>query len=142
VGTCPADQVAALSNYVNISAGTGPHKTDYSKFHCLCNTKPEGLFGLGDWAHEQIDQSGNLAERDYGVQDVFDELVNAVRVAPGLDLKVHCGGEREDAECICTITVRGGAVSKGPPEITLIRGVTGEEAAGRMALQLSGMDRF
>ena len=80
------------------------------------NPERPGLCGLGDWPAERVDRCGNLAERDYSVEDVAEELRRLVHIAPSMLLKVHCGGEYESEECVATISVGEGVVAVGGPE--------------------------
>jgi hypothetical protein len=64
-----------------------------------------------------MDRTGNLAERDYSVASVAETLESLARAAPSLVVKIHCGGDYEDAACIATITLENGRVTVGPPEV-------------------------
>jgi hypothetical protein len=97
----------------------GPDPGNWDAFHCLCWPGPS-LCGLGRWVPYVggvVHAVGNLAERDYGVEDVAETLRRMVLIAPSLDVKVHCGGECEDPTCVATISARDGRVTVGPPEI-------------------------
>jgi hypothetical protein len=107
-GTCNKEDLPALKEAVN----TGD---DWSKFHCLCNTG--GLCGLGDWANESISALGNLAERDYGVEDIAEQLEKLVKEAPSLKVKIHVGGDYESLKCAATVICEDGKVSIDEPEI-------------------------
>jgi len=102
---------------------------DYKNFHCLAIMG--GLMGLGNWVDEMIDVGGNLAERDYDVESVAETLKELVKIAPSMDLKVHCGGEYEDSKCTATVTVRKGKVEIGEPEIDFVKGASKDEMKGR-----------
>lgn len=135
VGTCPEDEVDALYAACDYGAfGSRFSDRDYEKFHCL--SMSNGLFGLGAWVKEHIDSSGNLAERDYTPEDVRDQLEKLAKVAPGLRVKVHCGGDWEDPVCITTVTLDENGARMGEPEIERIRGASETEALGRMFQQL------
>lgn len=98
-------------------------------YACLSfNSVRPGLCGLGSWPATQVDRTGNLAERDYSIEDVADALRALVAVAPSMLLKVHCGGEYESNECVATISVGEGLVVVGKPE----REATGEIPEGQM----------
>lgn len=78
-------------------------------FHCLINTG--GLAGLGLWIPASggpFSAFGNLAERNYSVQDVADTVTELARVAPSLALKIMCGGPYESLDCVATILAGGG----------------------------------
>ena len=103
---------------------------DWDAFGPLTIT--EGLVGLGDWVSADIDTGGNLAERDYDVDDVADHLRKVVTIAPSAELKVHCGDEWESKTCVATITVSGGRVEVGPPEVVEVTGVPEGQAMARL----------
>lgn len=117
-GTCDVGDVPALKE------GLNPGK-DYHNFHCLSSTR--GLAGLGMWAGEVIDDGGNLAERDYSVEQVAKTLEDLAKLAPSLAVKVHCGGEFEDKTCINTITLADGKATVGDPEVETVEGVSDEK---------------
>jgi hypothetical protein len=90
------------------------------------------LAGLGDWVRPQIFACGNLAERDYSVEDVAEAIRRLLTVAPSLDVQVHCGGDWESAECVATVTASGGQVRVCPPQVTSVAPVGDDVAAGRL----------
>ena len=110
-GACDAKDLPALRKAVN----TGD---DWDAFHCLCNTG--GICGIGDWTGTKIDAVGNLAERDYGKDDVAEQLRELVKVAPSLAVVVHVGGDYESKECVATVICESGKVSIEHPRITEI----------------------
>jgi hypothetical protein len=135
VGTCPPEELSALQAACTYS---WRDPDTYSNFHCLSTS--EGLMGLGNWPATRIDVSGNLAERDYDVDDVARQLEKLVKAAPGLRVKVHCGGEREDQTCVATVTLDEEGVRVGPPEIPYVRGASQDEMAGRLFKGLVGKE--
>ncbi len=105
-----------------------------------------GLCGLGNWpvmlaavysdpGHVPT-RCGNLAERDYSVEDVADALREMVRVAPSMLLKVHCGGEYESDECVATISVGEGLVVVGKPEQPTVAGPPEDQMMGNLFANL------
>lgn len=94
------------------------------------------LAGVGDWVRPTIFACGNLAERDYGVEDVAETLRELVAPAPSLRLKVHCGGDWEDTACVATVTVADGVVTVGPAEVETVASVSDDEAMGRLLRNL------
>jgi hypothetical protein len=106
IGTCDASEVRALR------AAIDPGR-NYDNFHCL--SSGSGICGIGDWAGETINRVGNLAERDYGPDDVAEALRQLVKVAPSLALVCHCGDDYEADNCIATVTARNGEVAVVPP---------------------------
>lgn len=126
-GSCPEVELHALRAACSVA-------DNYHNFHCL--SVSEGLAGLGDWPATRINAVGNLAERDYSVVDVAEQLRNLVKVAPGLALRVHCGDEYEEKKCVATIEVRDGVVTVLEPEVALIPEISEEMMAGRLMKQL------
>lgn len=110
-GSCNAEDLPALRNAVNT-------EDDWEAFHCLCNNG--GICGLGDWTGTKIDAVGNLAERDYGKDDVAEQLRELVKVAPSLKVDVHVGGDYESRKCVATVVCGNGKVSIEPPRIQVI----------------------
>ena len=119
IGTCSDQDLPALQKAVDVGK-------DWEKFHCLCYTGPS-LAGLGMWAKTQINADGNLAERDFEVEDVASQLEKLVVIAPSLTIKVHCGDEWESPVCIATITVANGTVTVGAPEVERVDGLPEEQ---------------
>ncbi len=120
VGTCGEQDIPALSNALTVDR-------DYKNFHCLSHTG--GLAGLPDWARTKFDCVGNLAERDYDVEDVARQLGKLAAIAPSLTLKIHCGGDYEDKQCIATIALANGQVAIGEPEIETIAEISEHQIA-------------
>lgn len=123
VGRCAPEHVAALREAITPGE-------DYRNFHCLVNSG--GLCGIWDWAAESILAVGNLAERNYTVENVAARLALLLKVAPSLELKVHCGGDYESVECIATITVSEGKVTIAEPEILKLPEISEEQVKGRL----------
>ncbi len=98
-----------------------------------------GLASLGDWVRPTIAAGGNLAERDYAVDEVAEHLRRLVLVASSLALVVHCGGDYESTACVATIVVAAGAVTVGPAQVAEVAGATDEQAAGRLFGYLTKM---
>lgn len=107
-GTCPASELPELKKIVS---STG---NNYENFHCLVNSG--GMAGVGDWAAEKIEASGNLAERGYSVEDVQEQLNVIGEKCPNADIKVHCGGDYESLECVNTVHLKNGIATILPPE--------------------------
>lgn len=127
VGTCDPRQVRALSQRVNVGL-------DYSNFGPLSNAG--GICGLGAWPAPEIDRVGNLAERDYSPDAVADHLRELADVAPSLAVRVHCGGDYEDAGCVATVTLADGVVTVGPPEVTDVGSVSAAQMRENLSTQL------
>ena len=114
-------EVDALRKHLDYEPGGG--EGDYSHFGPLSfNSTRPSLCGVGDWPALQVDRCGNLAERDYSVEDVAETLRELVHIAPSMLLKVHCGADYESDECIATISVGEGLVVVGEPERETIDG--------------------
>lgn len=127
-GSCETDDLPALKEAVN----TGE---DWEAFHCLSNTG--GLCGLGDWTGETMSAIGNLAERDYGVESVAEQLKELVKVAPSLSLVVHVGGDYESLDCIATVKCKDGAVTIHKPEITTLPSIPEGQIMGNLIMALT-----
>lgn len=110
IGSCALGDVSALIKALD------PGK-DYENFHCLVNG---GIAGLPQWASENIDAIGNLAERGYSVDDVAEQLEALAKVAPSLAVKVHCGGDYEVPDCVATVILDKGNAAVGDAEIEMI----------------------
>jgi hypothetical protein len=128
VGTCAPDDVEKLKPRLGWS-------DDFEDFHCLRNG---GVCGLPNWAREKIDVVGNLAERDFDVDDIRDTLLDLADAAPSLEVKVHVGGDYEAAECVATVTLEAGGSTIGPPEIEEVPAISEEQMRGGLLAQLSG----
>lgn len=102
----------------------------------FCKDQPS-LCGVNDRPAPVMDRAGNLAERDYSVDDVAKTLRELLTVAPSMGLKVHCGGEYESLECVATVTVSGGAVTVGPPEIPELKPMSDEQGQLNMLRALA-----
>ena len=107
-GTCSAEDLPALKKAVNIG-------DDSEKFHCLCNTG--AIFGINDWTGTKIDAVGNLAESNYDIIDVIEQVKELAKVAPSLSIMVHIGGNYENKNCVATVVCENGEVSSGEPRI-------------------------
>jgi hypothetical protein len=128
VGTMTAEHAAVLLDLLDYGDYSGDDDERYSRvwgapYACLgfSSARP-GLCGLGAWPAAQMNRAGNLAERDYSVQDVAGALRALVAVAPSMLLKVHCGGDWESDECVATVSAGEGIVAVGPPEVETISG--------------------
>ena len=127
-GTCSAKDVPALGEALD------PGK-DWENFHCLvCG----GICGLPNWASSQIDVVGNLAERDYNAESVAETLIELMKIAPTLSVKVHVGGDYESDECVATVTANNGTAKVGEPEVTKIPELDAEVMQSNMLAQLLG----
>lgn len=129
-GSLAAEDVEAASLHLRV-------KDDYSNFRPL-SIGLSGLCGLGDWVRQNINADGNLAERDYSVESVADNLREIVAVAPSLELKVHCGGDYESTNCVATITVSRGEVTVGDPEVEVVNGIGDDVFKGRLFGAIGG----
>lgn len=130
-GSVAPEDLAALSEWVNIG-------DDWGKFHPLCNPGPS-ICGLGNWTRTEINTSGNCAERNYDAESVAEALRDAIKVAPSLALKVHCGGDYESKDCVATVTVLNGEVSVGPAEVEKVTGISEGEMGFRLGRMVGGL---
>jgi Tfp pilus assembly protein FimT len=119
------DDTASLRNFGPLSFN--PHRPS--------------LAGIGDWVNTEVSARGNLAERDYDVEDVAKVLRHLVILAPSMDLKVHCGDDWESTDCIATITVSGGRVEVGPPEVPHVAPVSDGEVLTNLLANLTRQTR-
>ncbi len=120
-GTMSASDAATLRSLLNYGYDGMPDEAYCRHWEqpwaCLgFNSRRPGLGGLGCWPAETVSRCGNLAERNYGVEDVAGALRALLPYAPSMLLKVHCGGEWESQECVATVSVGEGLVAVGEPE--------------------------
>jgi len=128
VGTCDGSEVAALRKALDPGRG-------FENFHCLvCG----GIGGLPNWANTTIKACGNLAERDYGAEDVREQLQELAKVAPSLAVKVHVGGDHESEDCVATVTLAAGVAVVGPPEQAKVAKPSDEQMKANLMKQLMG----
>lgn len=141
-GYCDPDEVEPLLKACKYSMDLTPD--DEVDFHCL--TMTDGLMGLGEWVDYKgvIDRRGNLAERDFSVQDVAEQFEKLVKVAPSLNLWCHCGDERESLLCVASIRVNKGKVEVQKPKIEEIPDIPEEQGFGNFinALFKAGKPSF
>lgn len=128
-GTMTAAGAAALRAYLGYTYEPGDPGIDHFGPLSFSIDSPS-LCGLGDWPAEQVNRCGNLAERDYSVEDVAGELRKLVHLAPSMLLKVHCGGEWESDTCVATISVGEGLVVVGKPERETLEGPSEAQMLG------------
>lgn len=81
---------------------------------------------------------GNLAERDFGPDDVKTQLEILAKDFPTLSVKIHCGGDYESAKAIATVTLENGAAIVGPPEIDEIPPLSETNMANNFRRQMFG----
>ena len=127
-GTCHTRDLLKLRNMLD------PGR-NYENFHCLVHTG--GICGLPNWAGEQIDVIGNLAERDYGPEDVAEALATIAALCPTLSVLVHVGDHSESSTCVATVMAVNGDVSVGDPQIESIPEITSEQMQSNMMNQLT-----
>lgn len=132
-GSIPAEEHGVIGRWVN------DNRYGDGEFHPLCNT--EGVCGLGDWPAEsgnlsEVRAVGNLAERDYTAEEVANALEEIAGRVPKTELKIHVGADYEADECEATITLRGGKVTVGEPEITTIPEIDDDKLRRNLMLSL------
>lgn len=138
VGTCDAAEVEKLKAACLFDFDK-PGEGKWDSWHCLSWSPRPSLCGLNDWVSERISAIGNLAERDYSVEDVAATLLKLVAVAPSLKIKVHCGGDYEDKKCINTIIVAGGIVTVGAPEVETLMEISQAAFNGNFLRAIYGL---
>ena len=133
IGTCPEAEVKPLVDA--LYAGK-----DYENFGPLGWMDQLGMCGLGKWPKEKINRVGNLAERNYGVDQVAEHLTEVVELSKsmGLDIKIHCGDDNEKDNCVATITCKNGKVEVGEPEIGVIPDIPDEQVKSNLYDSLLG----
>jgi len=107
-----------------------------ANFTCLSMT--EGLCGLGNWIQHKPNAVGNLAERDYGVDDVKAEMEVIAKKWPKVELTIHCGDEYEDSKCIATLILKDGVVQECNPQVDTLPDMSQEMIEGRMRYAIYG----
>ncbi len=115
VGTCDPKEVPAVKAECQ--------SDNFENWHCLSYQKRGSMCGVNEWPAAQMDVTGNLSERDYTVDDVFEQCKKLAAVAPSLAIKIHCGGDYEDKKCIATVAVDKGAVAILPPQVQELDGI-------------------
>lgn len=118
-GSMNARDAASLYEYLGYSYA--PKNPAMDHFGPLSfNRDQPSLCGLNNWVNTTVNACGNLAERNYSVEDVAEELRKLLSVAGTMLLKVHCGGDWESEKCVATINVGEGLVVVGEPEVESI----------------------
>lgn len=120
IGTCDAEEVQALRQVVQDRPYTFRDDDESSvydewSFHCLKGGL--GLMGLPVWPAEKFDAVGNLAERNYDVEDVAKTLEYLATIAPSLKAVVHCGGDYEETTVVASVVLTAGKAEIMPPMI-------------------------
>jgi hypothetical protein len=135
VGTCGPDELDALCKAARVDI-RNPSDDEDEWGPLSVDPSTPSLCGLDCWPAESMCVVGNCFERDFTPDCVAEQLRTLVRTAPSLALKVHCGGPYEAKECVKTVTVAGGAVTVGEPEITKLPELSTDMMTGRIARQL------
>lgn len=107
-GTCDSQDLDALQHAI-------AYHDDGDNFHCLTNV--HSICGLNNWAAMDIFAEGNLAERDFTVEDVADQLKILADQVPSLNITVHCGDDYEALNVIASVVLAYGVVTIHPPQI-------------------------
>lgn len=107
-------------------------------FPLTFNAVKPSLCGLTQWVYPdgRIAGIGNLAERDYGLDDVRQALTMLAKEFPTLDMKLHAGGDWEDKKCVATFTVKDRTVTQGEPEIEEVGEVSEADMMNRLMQNL------
>ena len=103
-----------------------------------CLSISEGLCGLGGWVQQRPNAVGNLAERDYSVDDVKEVMEMIGKKWPGVKLTIHCGGENESDTVVNTLELSDGKVKKLKPKMETLPGMSEELMEGRMKQAIYG----
>jgi len=123
-GTMSEQDAAALREYLGYPGYWHRDQDDHPAHQhfgplSFCRDQPS-LCGINDWPAAVVNRAGNLAERDFDVEDVAATLRELLAIAGTMMLKVHCGGDYESLECVATISVGEGLVAIGKPEVELL----------------------
>lgn len=141
-GEIPADEVAPLTAWLQGPRFDGGSMDDPEWARLGPLTISGGLAGLGSWPAETVMRIGNCYERDYTPESVADHLGRALEAAPGMDLKVHCGGDYESLEVVASVLARGGTVGVGEAVRTVIPPIPSEQVEANLMRALTqGVDR-
>jgi hypothetical protein len=141
-GEIPADEVGPLTDWLQGPRFDGGSLDDPEWERVGPLTISGGLAGLGAWPAETVMRIGNCYERDYTPESVADQLRAAMAVAPGMDLKVHCGGDYESSDVIASVLARGGEVGVGEPSRARLPDIPQEQIEANLMKALTkGVDR-
>lgn len=79
----------------------------------------QSVCGLGMWINEDgnIDRVGNLAERDFDLEDIEYGLIYLAANYPSLQIMLHAGDDYEDLTCVASFEVKDGSVTRLPHQI-------------------------
>lgn len=117
-GTMTGGDAALLRHQLGYSFKDGPDDPAWKRFGPLSFSRDQpSICGLNKWPAPKVARAGNLAERDFSVDDVAECLRDLVNAAPSMMLTVHCGGDWESLDCTATIRVGEGLVVVGKPEV-------------------------
>jgi len=137
-GTMSARDASALRDWLGYSYRVRDDPAMH-RFGPLSFSRDQpSICGLNDWPAPVMNRAGNLAERDYDVDDVAECLRSLVEVAPSMLLVVHCGGDWESLDCVATIRVGEGLVAVGKPEVERIAEMGDAQATVNMLRALTG----
>lgn len=131
IGTCAGSDLPALERAIRYNYRDSETPDNFT---CLSHTG--GLAGLPMWARENIDVVGNCAERDFYPGDVAEALMELVKKAPSLSVKVHCGGSYESQECVATVTLENGIATVGDPEVGSVGEISEAQMVDHFLLQM------
>lgn len=129
-GTISEDEVPLLQERLSYSLDSNENVENFTPL----SYEPgrPSMFGLDEWPDTYVSAKGNLAERDYTVEDVAKTLRELVTIAPSMKLNVHCGGENESKICVATIVVSNSKVTVDPPLTDIVYPVSTNEMRQRM----------
>jgi hypothetical protein len=129
-GSIHPDHLPALHAHLGYDVDD---EASMDRFCCLSYpaTGPESLCGIGRRPAPSVHADGNLAERNYDVEDVAATLRTLVTLAPSMWLTAHVGGPWEATACEATVLVRDGQVSVLDPQVAEVRPVSQAESMAR-----------
>ena len=116
VGTCDRAEARKLRELIEADVVSPDY--DYDNFGPLCAVQ-RMLGALPVWPSSDINVTGSLAERGYGIDSVQEHLEKLVETAPSLTLRVHLSKENSK-ECEGTLLLKEGNVFQVDPEIETV----------------------
>lgn len=144
IGSCPEEDVRGLREFIDCAdMFHSPYKTQQEdaeeRWSCMCYPGPS-VCGLGIWANAEIHRIGNLAERDFSVEDVRHALEKIGKYFSGLELSVHCGGDYESLNCVATVKLKDGVAKILPAEKEKIEKMSGAQLKTNLLRTMLGLD--
>ena len=139
VGTCDDEDVDALKGALDWSGNLSKIDVGDERWKVLGPlSSGGGLAGLPNWAQRSFSVVGNCFERDYSVDSIANHLETLAKVAPSLEVMVHCGADWEKEGCIATVRLKNGKAKKLKPKVKIIPEISESQMEGAMLRVLYG----